>query len=116
MRVLPCAWLWDLGAQRKASWGCGCFKALCSFPFEVHSFPITSLNRSGLSSQPLHPSWPFQPLLLLQQSPAHPTPQHITLPCVMETHRTPSLATQPQPVLLTLPRKGVHFPATAALT
>lgn len=115
MRVLPCAWLWDLGAQRKASRGCGCFEALCSFPFEVHSFPTTSLYRSGLSSQPLRPSGPCQPLLFLQQSPPQPS-AHVTLPCVMEAHRTSSLATQPQPVPLTLPRKGVRLPATAALT
>lgn len=115
MRVLPCAWLWDLGAQRKASWGCGCFEALCSFPFEVHSFPTTYLYRSGLSSQPLHPSPSCQPLLFLQQSPPQPSAR-VTLLCVMEARRTPSLATRPQPVSLTLPREGVHLPATAALT
>ncbi|KAI1237728.1 hypothetical protein IHE44_0013814 [Lamprotornis superbus] len=115
VRELPCTWLWDLGAQRKAARGCRCFEALCSFPFEVHSFPTTSLYRSGLSSQPLHPSWPCQLLLFPQQSPPQPSPL-VTLPCVMEAHRTPSLATQPQPVPFTLPRKGVHLPATAALT
>lgn len=115
MRVLPCTWLWDLGAQRKASHGCGCFKALCSFAFEVHNFPTISLYGSGLSSQPLHPSWPCQPLLFLQQSPPQPSAP-VTLPCVMEAHRTPSLATHPLPVPLTLLRKGVHLPATAALT
>lgn len=47
VRLLPCAWLWDLGARRKAPWGCGCFEALCSFPSKVHSFPATSLLGQG---------------------------------------------------------------------
>lgn len=50
VRLLPCTRLWDLAAQRKASRGCRCFEAPCSFPFKAHSFPTTSLYRSGLSS------------------------------------------------------------------
>lgn len=104
VKLLPCTWLWDLGAQRKASHGCGCFEALCSFAFEVHSFPTISLYRSGLSSQPLHPSWPCQPQLFLQQSSPRPSaPSHCP---VMEAHRTPSLATQLLPVPLTLQERG----------
>lgn len=76
VRVLTCAWLWDLGTQRKAPRGCGGFEALCSFPFEVHNFPATSLYRSGLSSQPLPPLGPASPCSSCSR--VHSSPQHLS--------------------------------------
>lgn len=56
--------------------GCGGFKALCSFPFEVHNFPATSLYRSGLSSQPLPPLGPASPCSSCSR--VHSSPQHLS--------------------------------------
>ena len=98
VRVLPSGvQLWHSGpGSTKAPRGCRCFEALRSFPSKAHNFPATSLYRPGLSSQPLHPPPPCQPLLLPQQSPPR-TPAPVASPCATEAYGTPSPATQPQP-------------------